>query len=58
LGTLTSCKKVALNVGLERDRELRGVVGESFHCFFKLDVKLSLGKDFAHVGDVLQEVFV
>jgi len=39
--------------------QFRGVVRESFHCLFELDVRLGSRKDFAHLGDiVLQEVFM
>ena len=69
-GVLASCKRVAPNVGLERDRELYeeiltffhhhlvcGVVGGSFHRLFELDVRLRSEKDLAHLGDImLQEV--
>jgi len=34
------------------------VVGGNFYRLFKLDVRLSSGKDLAHLGDVLQDVFV
>ena len=35
------------------------MVGGSLHRIFKLDVRLSSGKDLAHLGEiVLQEVFV
>jgi len=33
-----------------------GVVRGSLHHLFKLDVRLSSGKDFAHIGDMLQEM--
>ena len=37
----------------------RGVARGSFHRLFKLDIRLSSGKDFAYLGDsMLQEVFV
>ena len=35
------------------------MIGRSLHRLFKLDVKLSSGKDLPHLGDrMLQEVFV
>ena len=38
---------------------LCGEVGGSLHCLLQLDIRLSLGKVFAHLGDVmLQEVLV
>ena len=37
----------------------RRVVGGSLHRLFELDVRLSSGKDFTHLGSItLQEVFV
>ena len=67
---LAFCEQVAPGIDLKRGRELRAETSTSFHHrlisrrgslhrLFKLDVRLSLRKDLAHLGDiVLQEVFV